>query len=125
MIAEHSEALEADLIRVGLRLRWLGSELLTWRDLLVFVKTAGKDSALAMAWDVSNMWGMTEQLLAAAVDTLRVLAWQNTEDAQAGRSWTAPDPIPRPGVTPRAEVNVIGGDEVLPIDEMRARLGMG
>lgn len=124
LIGEHGQAIEADLIAVGLRLRWLGSELLTWRDLLVLVGSSRPDSALSQAMGIEHMWGLREQLLAAAVDTLRVLAWQNTEDAQEGRTWTAPDPIPRPGVDPRGEHTVLGGDEVLSIDDMRERLGM-
>lgn len=42
-------------------------------------------------------WGLTEHLLALAVDRLSVLIWQQTKDGQTGRN--QPKPIPRPGVS--------------------------
>lgn len=43
-----------------------------------------------------SYWGLNEQLLAAAVDTLRVSNWQ-----RAGGKGEHPDPIERPGVEPK------------------------
>ena len=100
LIDEHGLALETDLIRSGLRLRWLGSEALTWRDLLALVAHTRPDSALAASLGPDHLWGLTEQLLAAGVDMLRILAWQNTEDAS--RPWTAPEPTARMGSSPAA-----------------------
>lgn len=45
-------------------------------------------------------------LLAQAIDTLHILAWQQTEDGSKGRN--RPEPIPRPGVKSSADRDVIG-----------------
>ncbi|MDN6566334.1 MAG: DUF5361 domain-containing protein [Actinomyces sp.] len=41
-------------------------------------------------------WSLDSQLGAAAVDQLRILAWQQTKDGAKGRK--QPKPTPRPGV---------------------------
>lgn len=96
-----------------MRLRQLGSPELSWRDLLVIVREAPRDSPIsrAVAPELSA-WGLPEELLAQIVHAVQVLAWQGTEDAQKRRTGTYPRPIPRPG---------------LPADESREtkRLGSG
>ncbi|WP_424945142.1 DUF5361 domain-containing protein [Cellulomonas shaoxiangyii] len=42
-----------------------------------------------------DFWTPDRDLLAAVVDGLRILAWQNTEDGHEGRN--IPEPLPRPG----------------------------
>lgn len=64
------------------------------------------------------LWGMQEQLLAGAVDALRILIWQQTKDGEKGRN--QPDPIQRPGVEPKSKVI---GKGAIPIDEMADWLG--
>ena len=70
---QQRRALEADLIRQGLRLRWfgVGDPDYTWGDLAAVVFTADKDSALAaeLLGEKAD-WGLTEQLLAAIADNI-------------------------------------------------------
>lgn len=118
LIRQHREAVEYDLIALGLRLDWLGSERLSWRDLWVVVQQRPTASALSRAIEPDAVtWGLSEQLIAAAVDTLRIANWQRGE---AKRS-QFPKPISRPGVEP--EFEVIGSGAGLPMDEMARRLG--
>lgn len=75
LIDKHAEAIEYDLIRLGLRLRWLGSERLTWRDLLVIVKQAPAGSAVALDLVPASAYGATERLLLVLDLRLRELMW--------------------------------------------------
>lgn len=102
LLEEQSEAIEYDLIRLGLRLRNLGSDALTWRDLKVIVRCSPLDSALTRAkYPVEQQWQLSQQLLADMADSLRWLVWSKTTDAQHGRN--RPDPIERPGVKSNKE----------------------
>lgn len=74
---------------------------LSWRDLLVIVTQAPPTSAIYRARNPEWSWGLSEQLLAAAVDALHTLAWMQSEDGQRGRN--RPKPIPRPGVEPEGQ----------------------
>lgn len=90
-------ALEADLVRDGVRLRWLGDGTgrFTWRDLIVLVEHRREDSALsAVLSDGESIWGLEHQLLAGVVDQLAGIAWQN-----GGGKGPKPKPLPRPGVS--------------------------
>lgn len=118
-MGEHGEALEADLIDKGLRLRDVGSEWFTWRDLMVIVKEAGRESALmrSMHPDV-HVWGKAEYLLADILDVQKLLFWSKTKDGQKGRH--RPEPYPRPGVE-KPGVKQVKGTAV-PMDQVRARL---
>lgn len=119
LIAEHKEAIEFDLIAHGLRLDWLGTERLSWRDLLVIIRQAPPGSALDRAQRPDDAgWGLSEQLLAMVVDNTNWLVWAKTDDAAKNRN--RPKPIPRPGVKPDG---VTIGSGAIPIDEMAAFLG--
>lgn len=122
LIDEHGEAIEYDLISLGLRLRDLGSDQFTWRDLKIIVRQGPRESAItrAIASDV-HVWGVQEQLLAEAVDTLHWLKWVKTKDAQSKPPKNIPEPIPRPGVKPK-EKEIIKFD-VMTQDEALAWLG--
>jgi hypothetical protein len=111
---------EFDLISMGLRLRDIGTEALTWRDLFVIVRQLPESSALARAIaGPDGEWGLQEQLLAGVLDKVRVLVWQNTADGHKGLR--QPPPIPRPGVAPPAEITY--GSDAISIDEMADWLG--
>lgn len=69
-------------------LRGLG--LFEAADLVVYLP---EDSATKT--HINDGWPLTQQLLASAVDELRVMIWQKTKDGQKGRK--PPKPIPRPG----------------------------
>jgi len=63
----------------------------------VFINYLGNDSALVSeTYPDRAGWTPTAMLLADAIDTLRILVWQNTKDAQDGRNF--PERIQRPGV---------------------------
>ncbi|MFI7001355.1 DUF5361 domain-containing protein [Nocardia sp. NPDC050175] len=101
LLEEHTEAIEYDLIALGLRLRRLATDDLSWSDLKAIVKYAPLDSALARATKgADHQWQLSEHLLADVADSLRWLVWSKTTAAQDGRD--RPVPIPRPGVR-RAE----------------------
>jgi hypothetical protein len=109
LIEQHGEAVEADLAFRGIDLRDLWRGDLTWRRLAVLVAALPPESATkAAARDALSPaqlaalptrsghgpWSHTELLLAAIVDRLSMLLWQNGGKASAPR----PEPIPRPGV---------------------------
>lgn len=90
-----AEAIEFDLIALGLRLRWVGTGRLTWRDLAVIVRRSPVGSALAVERHGEEaMWTLTDHLLALTVDVLQVANWQRAGNKHSPR----PKPIPRPGV---------------------------
>lgn len=77
------------------------------------------DSALNRALDPDWYWRAVEpNLLAAAVDMLRILAWQQTKDGQKNRK--QPKPIPRPGVGPKKDPNV----RTAPVEEVKRLLAL-
>jgi len=94
LLREHRELIEIDLIR------FYGAsftELLTRygpRLTAAMVVHLPNDSAIMR--ELSQGWGLQDQLLAGIFDRLAEANWQRTEDGQKGRS--RPDPIPRPGV---------------------------
>lgn len=117
LIQEHSEAIEYDLISMGLRLRQLGTAELTWRDLKVIIQHGPAQSALARAMYPDHGWGLSEQLQAALLDKANWLVWAKTKDGQSGRN--RPKPIPRPGVEDTEKL----GNTVMSITEMDSFLG--
>lgn len=118
LIARHSEAVEYELILLGLRLDWLGTERLSWRDLLVIVRQAKTGGPLDRAERGADaLWGIREQLLAGIFDKLAIANWQRG----AGKERDRPKPLPRPGVTD--ETTKQYGKGALPLDEMAAWLG--
>lgn len=58
------------------------------------------DAACRRVLDDGAGWGLSEQLLAATLDTLRGANWQ-----RSGGRGAKPKPIPRPGAGPRTEVH--------------------
>lgn len=96
LIERYPQAIKADLIDRGLRLRDLGTEALTWDDLNAVLTCLLPDAALARAINPQWVWGLPEMLAADIADSLRWLVWAKTKDAAKGRN--QPKPIPRPGV---------------------------
>ncbi|MGW2662802.1 DUF5361 domain-containing protein [Nocardia tengchongensis] len=102
LLEEHSEAIEYDLIVLGLRLRDLGCPAFSWRDLKAIVNQASPDSALVRArFPEQQPWQLSQMLLADLVDTVRWVAWTKSTDARHNRN--RPDPIPRPGIKSAVE----------------------
>lgn len=116
LLDEYPEPVAYDLLALGLRLRDLGTDALTWRDLLAVARQAPPGSALVRAQNPDPEWGLAEHLLAAAVDSLNVANWQRS--GQTARDY--PKPVPRPGVEPDSKTY---GSDPLPLDEMAEWLG--
>jgi hypothetical protein len=115
------------LIGLGLRLRWLGTEWLTWGDLLAIVRQSPRGSALSRAINgESDIWGLPEHLLAGIADLIALGNWQRGGDEKAKR----PDMIPRPGLDARRQkLGMVGGDVIggdgkgMTQEELDRRLG--
>jgi len=110
---------------MGLRLRDLGSERLTWTDLRAIVRHSPVDSALIRAKEPErSRWGVSEYLLAVIADSLRWLVWAKTKDAKRNRN--RPKPIPRPGDDRRKprEKGKFAGAISRPIDEVKRLLSL-
>lgn len=119
IIDKYGEALEADLLRDGLRLRDCPSERFNWRDLYVYVKHSRVDSELFRAmFPDRHGWDKTEMLLAEAVDTLHWLQWVKTKAGQ--RNQDRPKQIPRPGVGPKPRPGL--KPKPLPLSMLKAEL---
>ena len=116
----NGRALEADLIKLGLRSRWVGEEWFTWRDLQVIVSESGRNSALFRAMHPKlYSWDDTALLLASAVDALNWLVWSKTKDGKKNRNH--PKPIPRPGVEEKAKRTK---GVALPLDQFKKQLNL-
>ncbi|SNY84008.1 Ner family transcriptional regulator [Nocardia amikacinitolerans] len=117
LIEEYTQAIESDLIDRGLRLRQLGSKVLSWRDLSSIIANLKPDSALVRQLSPDTWrWQLNEHLLANIADSLRWLRWAKTEDGRRGRN--VPQPIPRPGIEPERI-----GDTHMSIADMDKFLG--
>lgn len=114
LIDQYGEAIEYELIGLGLRLDWLGSELLSWRDLLVILRNLPEGSRVdrAIRGEVAS-WRLSDHLLAGIVDLLAVANWQ-----RGGRkAGPRPKSVPRPGAEPRTQRF---GSDPIPIKDFNA-----
>jgi hypothetical protein len=95
-LVEHTAEIEADMQRFyGIELTQAYDGRLSWRRLLNLIQQLPDDSALARKR--VGPWSMNSQLLAAAIDELRVANWQRAQMGSKERI-KPPKPIPRPGV---------------------------
>src|SRR5690242_14164709 len=90
LLDEHGEAVEYDLIDAGLRLRWLGTEALSWRDLLVRVRLSPRGSALYRVTAAHPDHTFELEMLRRVEFNTSRLMWAKTDDAAKGRN--APEP---------------------------------
>lgn len=119
VIDDHRSAVEFDLIKLGLRLRHLGTDLLTWRDLLVIVQNTFTDTALYRAMNPDTwQWQLSDYLLAVIADATITGNWMQSKDGQKNRN--RPKPIQRPGVDTGEKTYGAGAVD---LDEMRDWLG--
>lgn len=112
LIGRHGEAIEYDLIALGLRLDQVGTYELSWRDLLIIIRHTPRTSALARAvHGEAAEWTPSTYLLALIGDQLAMGNWQ-----RAGKK-NAPKPkrIPRPGEKKRERKF---GHGAIPITEL-------
>lgn len=113
LLKEHGEAVEYDLICLGLRLDWLGTEALTWRDLYVIVKHSPTTSAVATALRGHN-WSVGDYIALASLDVLRALSWQT-----GGGKGPKPKPLPRPD----RSKDTVGAGRGITVEEANRKLG--
>lgn len=112
------EALSADLIKAGMRLRNFPSPEHTWTDLKIFIRYLDVHSALyGLVYPDRAGWDKQNMLLANIADSLTWLQWAKTKDGSKGRN--RPKPIPRPGV----KQNQPKGAQVrpAPLSQVKAR----
>ena len=98
---EFCRAVEAELIKAGLRLRWLcdGTDRLNWRDVQVVILEADQSSAIARCeLGESAFWTVDTHLFAGVLDALNGANFQ-----RGGGRGKKPTPIPRPGERSTAE----------------------
>lgn len=96
-VSHQRQALAADLINKGMRLRHFPSEDHSWSDLTAIIKHLDVHSALyAVIYPDRAGWDRQNMLLANIADSLVWLQWAQTKDGKKGRN--RPRPIPRPGV---------------------------
>lgn len=105
---------------MGLRLRDLGTDVLTIHDLVVIIKHLPPSSALLREADQESFtWTLEAHLLAMVADGIHWLRWAKTEDAEKGIN--QPEPIPRPGIEDPKKKN-FGRTEGIDAHEMFALL---
>lgn len=128
LIDEHPRAIEHECIRLGVRLRWLGTDYLSWGDLLTIVQEAPLDSAITRAISPDAYeWSTqlkTNQLMHSNEFSSRQLVWTKTEDAAKNRLRSAPKPAPAPWVEPDESREVKHfGSKPIPLDDLAEFLG--
>lgn len=107
LLSEHGEAVEADLLRQGIRLSDIATRSgVKWRRLRVLVTNLPPGSATWRAMNLSAAWTDEAHLMATAVDVLAAANWQRSKDGQKGTN--RPKPLQRPGSAPRAGVHKYG-----------------
>ena len=113
LLEEHREALDYDLLTLGLDLNDVGSRHLDWRRLRAVVTYLPATSALGRSvhGDAAS-WSTTDYLLAAAADALAAGNWQ-----RGGGKGRRPKPIPRPGDEDSTKTSKRFGTGRLPLDQ--------
>lgn len=113
--------MEADLQRYyQTDLRDLARGGLSWRRLEVLIGHLPREAATVRALvGESADWGVTEHLLAAAVDALHAANWQRSGRKGARR----PKPVRRPGDTTSAETKQYKPSRTFSPDEIDALFG--
>ena len=115
LLDEHQDAIDYDLLALGLDLNDLGTDRLDWRRVRAVITYLPSTSALARSIHGDKaLWSTTEHLLASAVDALNVANWQRT-----GKKGGRPKPIVRPGDEP-AKNEKRFGTASMPLDEAQA-----
>lgn len=113
LLKEYGEAVEYDLLSMGLHLDDIGSPALTWRDLHVIVRNLPRASALVREkHGEATEWGAIEHLLAIIADRITSGNWQ-----RGGGRGSRPKPIDRPGSKGKAAT--VGADPI-PIRDFNA-----
>ena len=97
LIDNHGDELEYELLKVGVRLRWLGRSLLSWNDIYLIVANSEPGTPLAKALDKRMVWKPIDFWMRSIEYSLRWLVWAKTKDGQKGRR--KPKPMQPPGTS--------------------------
>lgn len=99
LCGQHASEVEYECIKLGLRLRDLGTDRLTWRDLYVIAKHVEPGTPLAGVISADMAWTRGDHLIADVFDAIRAMHW-----GSAGHAEAVPDEYlhPRPGDVPKA-----------------------
>lgn len=93
--------MEYDLAKLGIDVRQVGTPVLTWRRLRLFVHQLAEDRSTNLWRELAGEWAdwtPAQQVRAAMVNALRVANWQRTEDATKKAPQHYPEPLLPPGV---------------------------
>jgi hypothetical protein len=109
------EAIDYDLLTLGLELRDLGTPDLPWRRLRAVLTYLPSTSALARSMHGEKaLWSTSEHLLAATVDALSAGNWQ-----RGGGKGKKPKPVPRPGTEDESQTRRMGTARI-PLEDAQA-----
>lgn len=98
MLKEYPAHVRADMQQYyGLNIECMGVDY-SMRHAADLIAMLPSKSRTFTAVDERNAWDSGEYLLAEAVDSLHLMVWANTKDAQKNRN--RPKPLPRPGTAP-------------------------
>ena len=97
LIDHHRDELEYELLKTGVRLRWLGRPILSWHDIYLIAVNCEAGSPLARALDKRMAWKPIDFWLRSIEYILRWLVWAKTKDGQKGRR--KPKPVQPPGAS--------------------------
>lgn len=120
LIAQHPEAVEYDLIRLGRRLRDVPSLEFDWRDLFVLVTQAQQGTATFSAFVPDWQHTHDVELLRSVDYYTRVGVWFQTRDGQRGRN--RPEPYKLPW-DPEPERDTAFDADILPRHELDRIIG--
>lgn len=110
-------AIEYELIKLGLRIEWLGSPALSWRDLKVIVHHLPPDSALGQAFEPDRwQWAdIKTQLLASMIN---IAGYQSHLMLKKRSRYRPLIDIPNVAGDYRAEVTPAGEDTRRPENDL-------
>lgn len=123
-VDKYRQALEYDLIKLGLRLRNLGTAALTWEDLGAVVFGLQLDPTTALAKTIHGpellQWDAHAQLMAGVFDQIGITNYLIRRTMGGDEKAEPPEQLPRPGVKPKT---VQWGGQSRTIEEMDRLLG--
>lgn len=110
LIESHGEAITYDLLTVGVRLAWVGTEQFSWADFSAWVQMCPPTSRLWQEFH-GPYYPLDWQLLGNIIEQLRGANWQ-----RGGSRGGKPKPIRWPW-TQRDEIQTFGSSA--PLDDVR------